>query len=140
MNSICVERGLRPDDLVSDVDLASLAAYRVSFGPRFEVDALPGRGSAKEQDRQAALAIPPVPVGSPPPGPGIVRECPHCKEPMRRDANVCPHCRRESPAWEYEPSDRRWWASDSDGGRMWFDEKEGTLRRVAIDATTHPQE
>lgn len=22
-------------------------------------------------------------------------ECPHCKERMRRDASVCPHCQRE---------------------------------------------
>jgi hypothetical protein len=28
----------------------------------------------------------------------LYRECPHCKERMRRDAYVCPHCRRESPA------------------------------------------
>lgn len=26
------------------------------------------------------------------------RECPFCKEPMRVDASVCPHCRHESPA------------------------------------------
>lgn len=24
------------------------------------------------------------------------RECPFCKEPMRHDATVCPHCRHES--------------------------------------------
>jgi len=24
------------------------------------------------------------------------RECPFCKEPMRRDASVCPHCRNQS--------------------------------------------
>jgi len=28
----------------------------------------------------------------------VYRECPHCKERMRRDAHVCPHCRSESPA------------------------------------------
>jgi Short C-terminal domain len=27
----------------------------------------------------------------------MYRECPHCKEPMRRDATVCPHCRGVSP-------------------------------------------
>lgn len=26
------------------------------------------------------------------------RECPFCKESMRKDATVCPHCRHESPA------------------------------------------
>lgn len=23
------------------------------------------------------------------------RECPHCREHMRRDASVCPHCQRD---------------------------------------------
>lgn len=23
------------------------------------------------------------------------RECPHCREPMRKDASVCPHCQRD---------------------------------------------
>ena len=23
------------------------------------------------------------------------RECPHCREPMRKDATVCPHCQRD---------------------------------------------
>jgi hypothetical protein len=32
----------------------------------------------------------------------LYRECPHCKERMRRDAHVCPHCRRESPAQALE--------------------------------------
>ena len=26
-----------------------------------------------------------------------LRECPHCKEPMRPDASVCPHCQRDVP-------------------------------------------
>lgn len=29
----------------------------------------------------------------------MYRECPHCKEQMRRDARLCPHCRTESDAW-----------------------------------------
>jgi hypothetical protein len=32
----------------------------------------------------------------------MYRECPHCKERMRRDAHVCPHCRYESPAESLE--------------------------------------
>ena len=28
----------------------------------------------------------------------LYRQCPHCKEQMRRDATVCPHCRGVSPA------------------------------------------
>jgi hypothetical protein len=35
------------------------------------------------------------------------RECPFCKEAMRRSAEVCPHCRNPSPAWHYH--DGRWW-------------------------------
>jgi hypothetical protein len=75
-------------------------------------------------------AAPPVPgdfpsrFRSPSPGPGVVRECPHCKEPMRRDASVCPHCRRESTAWEYR--EERWWAPSGDGGDdVWYDESAG---------------
>jgi hypothetical protein len=36
----------------------------------------------------------------------LYRECPHCKERMRRDAYVCPHCRRESPAEPIESGAR----------------------------------
>lgn len=37
----------------------------------------------------------------------LYRTCPHCKEPMRRDAGTCPHCRKESPAWTLHEG--RWW-------------------------------
>jgi hypothetical protein len=63
---------------------------------------VPGSGSE---------SIPQVPVA--------MRECPFCKEDMRRDASVCPHCRRESPAWSYEKG--VWWAPNDDGDRMWLD-------------------
>lgn len=58
---------------------------------------------------------------APAPGSGVVRECPYCKEAMRRDASVCPHCRRESPAWEYR--DFRWWTRTSDGQQVWYEER-----------------
>ena len=35
-------------------------------------------------------------------GPRATRECPHCKEAMRRDARVCPHCRMEREPWPFE--------------------------------------
>ena len=38
---------------------------------------------------------------------------------MRRDASVLPP---ESPAWEYDTVDRRWWTTDAAGARVWFDE------------------
>jgi type VI protein secretion system component VasK len=43
------------------------------------------------------------------------RECPFCKEAMRRDASVCRHCRHDSDAWIYE--DGRWRARSGDA---WF--------------------
>jgi hypothetical protein len=47
------------------------------------------------------------------------RECPFCKEEMRRDASVCPHCRNESPAWTQH--EERWWAN-VEGTWYWLDE------------------
>lgn len=83
--------------------------------------------------RSVVPAAPPIPVSGipssvttvhapigPPPGPGIVRECPHCKEAMRRDASVCPHCRRESAPWEYREG--RWWTKTATGEDTWYDE------------------
>ena len=35
----------------------------------------------------------------------LTRECPHCKEPMSRDAAVCPHCVLESRT---DSSARQW--------------------------------
>jgi hypothetical protein len=51
--------------------------------------------------------------------PVAMRECPSCKESMRRDASVCPHCRRESPAWTYRNG--HWWATNEQGDEMWLD-------------------
>jgi len=51
--------------------------------------------------------------------PIAMRECPSCKESMRRDASVCPHCRRESPAWAYRNG--HWWANNERGDEMWLD-------------------
>jgi len=42
----------------------------------------------------------------------LYRECPYCREPMRRDASVCPHCRRESEAWTRR--DEAWWVQRGD--------------------------
>jgi Superinfection immunity protein len=54
--------------------------------------------------------------GTPTPAAAIgTRECPFCKEEMRRDASVCPHCRRESAAWKL--NDGVWW-TQVDG--VWY--------------------
>src|SRR2546422_2304697 len=78
----------------------------------------------------SAPPMPPTGVAFPGPGaPALValRECPFCKEGMRRDASVCPHCRRESSPWRYE--DGRWWSVAPDGTEMWLDEPYGAWRR-----------
>jgi len=46
---------------------------------------------------------------------------------MRRDASVCPHCRHESPAWEFRHG--RWWTSDAAGREVWYDEREARWRQ-----------
>ena len=68
---------------------------------------------------------------------GMYRECPHCKEPMRRDADTCPHCRRPSTPWRFHEG--RWWyrASDDDGWQ-WLNEPTGEW--VPIDAAATPAE
>jgi len=50
------------------------------------------------------------------------RQCPHCQEAMRRDASVCPHCRRESPAWNFQNG--LWW-TNAQGDWYWLDEPRG---------------
>jgi RNA polymerase subunit RPABC4/transcription elongation factor Spt4 len=52
------------------------------------------------------------------------RECPFCKRPMRRDASVCPTCRRESAAWVFHEG--YWWRTDDEGKQVWLDEQTGS--------------
>jgi hypothetical protein len=94
--------------------------------------------------RQETGSVPPAPQqvapprqSAPPPGVGVVRECPSCKEPMRRDASVCPHCRRESPAWEYR--DGKWWTSDASGDDVWFEDPAGLWREAGYAPPPPPQ-
>lgn len=62
---------------------------------------------------------------------GLYRECPHCKEDMRRDARVCPHCRNESEPWLLE--DGRWWRQ-IDGRWHWLNPRGGWDARVREEA------
>ncbi len=48
----------------------------------------------------------------------LYRECPRCKEPMRRDASLCPHCRSESEPWILH--DGHWWVTRP-GGSYYLD-------------------
>jgi len=59
------------------------------------------------------------------PLPGAMyRECPHCKESMRCDGSICPHCRQPSAAWRLHEG--RWWVRDSSqNGWRWLDDQTG---------------
>lgn len=65
-----------------------------------------------------AYAAPNRAAGSPP---RSVRECPHCKEAMRRDASVCPHCQRDSDPWRFHEG--FWWYTREDGSHLYLDER-----------------
>jgi hypothetical protein len=55
----------------------------------------------------------------------MYRECPHCKEAMRRDADTCPHCRRTSTPWRFYEG--RWWfRENAEAAWQWLDEKTGS--------------
>lgn len=47
------------------------------------------------------------------------RECPHCKERMKVDASVCPHCHRESPPWVWR--DGSWFVTNENGSTYRYD-------------------
>jgi hypothetical protein len=54
------------------------------------------------------------------------RECPACKEWMRRDASVCPHCRTATEPWTFH--DGRWWVIRPDA-TYYLDERSQTWQR-----------
>lgn len=62
------------------------------------------------------------------------RECPHCREQMRRDASVCPHCQRESTAWRFHEG--RWWYRDSDANDYWLNESSNQWEKYSTPKTT----
>jgi hypothetical protein len=55
------------------------------------------------------------------------RECPFCKEPVRRDASVCPSCQRESAAWRFY--EEHWWVRDQNDQWVYLDEDSGEWRK-----------
>ena len=69
--------------------------------------------------------------------PELYRSCPHCKEPMRRDAGVCPHCRSHSTAWTFH--DGHWWfRANEDAGWQWFDEPNSRWLRQELPSAPPP--
>ena len=71
--------------------------------------AMAARASVKSNSAQAPeMGRPTVPTVKAESALGPMhRECPSCKEPMRRDASVCPHCRNPSDPWQL--NDGVWW-------------------------------
>ena len=60
--------------------------------------------------------------------PAQLRQCPACKEAMKRDASICPHCRTQSRPWIF--SDGYWWATDGEGDLVYLEEASLTWRRL----------
>jgi hypothetical protein len=92
------------------------------------------RGRAPLKDAPVDLyALSPPPVT-------MYRDCPHCREGMRRDAEICPRCRHPSTPWRFYEG--RWWfrGSEQDGWE-WLDERTGEWvgsEAAAAPAEVHP--
>ena len=56
------------------------------------------------------------------------RECPHCKDGVRRDASTCLHCRLESGAWRLYGG--AWWYRSQEERWYWLDERSGMWARA----------
>lgn len=85
------------------------------------------RGKAPLKDAPAH------PAALSPPG-AMYRECPHCKEHMRRDAGLCPHCRQPSTPWRFHEG--RWWyrVSEQEPWQL-LDERSGVWAPLASTPT-----
>jgi hypothetical protein len=59
----------------------------------------------------------------------MYRECPHCREQMRRDASVCSHCRSKAPAWKLQGD--VWWFQSAGGSWYYLDEAANEWRAGA---------
>lgn len=64
------------------------------------------------------------------------RECPACKEWMRRDASICPHCHTPSQPWTLH--DGRWWVVNPDAS-YYLDEPSRTWLRYEPTAGGRPE-
>ena len=56
------------------------------------------------------------------------RECPFCREAMKAEASVCPHCQRDSDPWRFHEG--RWWISRG-GEWLWYDQRSRSWREYA---------
>jgi RNA polymerase subunit RPABC4/transcription elongation factor Spt4 len=65
----------------------------------------------------------------------LYRECPHCEQPMPREARACPHCQRDSPPWSKEGD--RWWQLH-DGPPHYWDEQAQQWREPPLPAGPQP--
>jgi hypothetical protein len=83
------------------------------------------RGGAPLKDGPAS----PYALSAPPDA--MYRECPYCKEAMRRDAEICPHCRQPSAPWRFHEG--RWWFRPSEQDAwLWLNEPTGEWHEASI--------
>lgn len=70
----------------------------------------------------SAQVATPRPIGASPHDPMTARkECEACKELIRPDATVCPHCRTaQAEVWTLR--DGVWWDEDATGAPVWYDQ------------------
>lgn len=54
-------------------------------------------------------------------GQALKRPCTHCKEEMRRDARVCPHCGLESAPWVWHEG--YWWVTNDNGSQYYLNDR-----------------
>ena len=122
---------------IADENTSTLGAFEVGWGLNLALAgsfvfgivglvALLGNPNAPDMPKRPATA----PSGEDPKR--THRECPHCKEQMRRDASVCPLCQRDSLAWTQ--NDGFWWRPAEDGSWLYLDEVSGEWRVPASPA------
>lgn len=59
----------------------------------------------------------------------LYRECEHCKQPVPRDASICPHCDQRSTPWRFHEG--RWWhREDEQDTWAWLDERTGEWHEI----------
>jgi hypothetical protein len=112
----------RVDSVASEFAVASVGAGIWSLFAGAAASVIAGLVLAGQM-RPGAESTTPIAAAPPAGPPSALRECPHCKKAMRRDASVCPHCRQESPGWTF--NEGRWWTHNDAGAWVWLDEPRG---------------
>lgn len=74
------------------------------------------------------------------PAPSVpLRACPTCKQLLKADASVCPHCGLESKPWIHHAG--VWWVAGPETGEwQWYDESAMTFRWYDDETPSSPSE